>query len=174
MHIILRKLMDSAGHNAYHIFQKTGVHPSTLSRFFSSPDGDFRPVTARKIANFYGITESQLRGDVPIEGMEFAFETPEHLSHDHPLTLDEYALVTNLRKLSKEARASLNQLTETLVKEQESVYRPEPTDRRKEDVYPNRQLRAGESRHHAPPNNRRLQELPHGQKYNRPARTQTA
>lgn len=160
MRKILKTMMDRAGHNAHDIFRDTGIQPSTIYRFFSNPKGDLKAETVRKLARLYGITESQLRGDVPINGME---TPPEQFELKDLLTLDEYRLMSNVKTMSDESRGVLYRLAEMLaLAEPQADYRAfscddrRPTDRRIRDVFPNPQLRIGEARHKPPPAQRRL------------------
>ena len=152
MRTILSKLMESAGHTAYDIQEKTGVQTSTIYRYLASDRSDLKPVTVKKIATLYGLTESQLRGDVPIEGMEIPAEKHEL---KELLPRDEYQFVSNVLHMTPQARAILHSLAEMLVAEPQAAYQPEPAERRKTDVYPNAQLRVGERRHKSPINKKR-------------------
>ena len=152
MRKILSKLMESAGHTAYDIHQKAGVQPSTIYRYFASERSDLKPATAIKIARLYGITESQLRGDVPIEGLEIP---PEKHELKELLPLDEYKFVSNVKRMDERTRDILYNLAEMLVAEPQAAYQSVSTDRRKNDIYPNAQLRAGETRHKSNPTHRR-------------------
>lgn len=145
--------MEQSGHNPHSVFTETGVHPSTLYRFLGNPDGDLKPSTVRALARLYRITESQLRGDVPIEGMEMP---REDLTLKELLTLDEYRLVNNVKMMDRESRGILYKLAERLC-EPESYYEDsrDEEDRRQTDIYPNPQLRIGETRHKNQPIKRR-------------------
>lgn len=59
--------MARHGHNAYDLERLSGVPQPTIHRFLSGRHGDPRSSTLKKLADAYGVTESQLRGDVPIE-----------------------------------------------------------------------------------------------------------
>lgn len=136
--------MESAGHNTYDIQRKTGVHPSTISRYLRGDSDHLRTDTAIALAKLYGLTESQLRGDVPIEGMEIPAEKQELKDL---LPLDEYTFMSNVKRLRPEARAILHSFAEMLVAEPAAEYQNEPTERRERDVYPNPGKRVGESRY---------------------------
>ncbi len=153
MHTILRNLMEQSGHNPHSIFKETGVHPSTIYRFLGNPRGDLKPDTVRCIARLYRITESQLRGDVPIEGMEMP---REDLTLKELLTLDEYRLINNIKAMPREDRGIIYKMAERL-SEPEAYYEDsrDESDRRQTDIYPNPQLRLGESRHQNQPIKRR-------------------
>jgi hypothetical protein len=72
MREILKELMSRAGDDAYSLEVKSKVPQPTTQRFLSGRHGDPRSSTVKKWANAYGITESQLRGDVPIDGLAVA------------------------------------------------------------------------------------------------------
>lgn len=69
MQKILKILMDQNGDDAYSLEEKSGVPQPTTQRFLSGKHGDPRSPTVKKWAAAYGITESQLRGDQPIDGI---------------------------------------------------------------------------------------------------------
>lgn len=104
-------MMESAGHTAYDIQEKTGVQTSTIYRYLASDRSDLKPTTVKKIATLYGLTESQVRGDVPIEGLEIPAEKPELKDL---LTLDEYQFISNIKNMDKEAREILYKLSSML------------------------------------------------------------
>lgn len=111
MRTILKTMMDRAGDNAHDVFRKTGIQPSTIYRYFASDKSDLKPATVMKLARLYGVTESQLRGDVPIDGME---TPPEQHELKDLLTLDEYRLMSNLKRMDEESRGVLYHLAEIL------------------------------------------------------------
>ena len=149
MRTILKALMDHAGHNAHDVFRRTGIQPSTIYRYFASNKSDLKPETTKKLARLYGITESQLRGDVPIDGME----TPkEQLSLKDLLTLDEYRLMNNVKVMDSEAKDILYRIAERLAEPQAVYYGP--YDRRLDDrrrANYSTQLRIAESEMYNPP-----------------------
>ena len=81
MREILAALMEKHRDNPSTLSRKTsvghesGVGQSTIFRFLKGEVSDLRPDTAKKIASVYGITESQLRGDQPIDDNNFEIET---------------------------------------------------------------------------------------------------
>ena len=140
-------LMQSAGHKAYDVARKTGIHQTTIYRFLQNPHGELKSETVQKLAWLYGVTEGQLRGYTPIEGMQMPQEVIELEEH---LSTDECHLIANMRNLSDDARGIICRLTEILaVAEPEAAYHNEFRDRRRQNISPNRQLRRGESRYQA-------------------------
>lgn len=167
--------MDRAGDNAHDIFRKTGIQPSTIYRYFSNPRSDLKPETTKKLARIYGVTESQLRGDVPIDGMD---TPPEQLELKDLLTLDDYRLVKNIQFMDDESRGILYRLAEMLA-EPQAEYSSDPCDRRhgdrrKNNVYPNAQLRISDELYNSPPVQRRLKNADHRRKYIGSKNSQTA
>lgn len=63
MRIILKKLMELHGDDAYSLEAKSGVPQPTTQRFLSGKHGEPRSSTVRKWATAYGLKESDLRGD---------------------------------------------------------------------------------------------------------------
>lgn len=144
--------MESAGHNSYDLYRKTGLQPSTIRRFLNGDSAHLKPDTVVRLARFYGITESQLRGDMPIAKMEVPREQHEL---EELLPLDEYRFLSKVKSMDDKARATLYYLAEMLVAEPQAVYQANSGERRQKDVFPNPQLRAGESRYKSQPTQRR-------------------
>lgn len=183
MRMILKTLMDRAGDNAHDIFRKTGIQPSTIYRYFQNEKSDLKSETVKKLARLYGITESQLRGDVPIEGME---TPPEQLELKDLLTLDEYRHVNNLKCLDEDSRNIVFRMAEMLVlAEPQAPYGFEENDRRngdrrREDKFPNPQKRVsdklsvGDRLYARPQQKRRLKNNTDGRHLNGSNSSQTA
>lgn len=148
MRTILKSLMELHGHNAYDVMRKTGIQPSTISRYMRSENSDLKPATVMKLAALYGITESQLRGDVPIDGLEV--QSPNPRLKDM-LPLDEYEFVAKVKTMDREARGVLYRLADMLIAQPQAAYNAAPMDRRENEVYPNPQRRLGESRNKSAP-----------------------
>lgn len=66
MRELLKQLMDARGDDAYSLEVLSGVPQPTTNRFLNGKHGEPRSSTVQKWAKAYGITESQLRGDVPL------------------------------------------------------------------------------------------------------------
>ncbi len=77
-------LMANHGDDAYSLAEKSGVPQPTTHRFLSGKHGDPRSSTVKKWASAYGITESELRGDllaggiVQNSGMVERLPSPHH------------------------------------------------------------------------------------------------
>lgn len=152
MRSILKAKMADAGHRPADIARATGLQTSTITRFLRGDTDHLRTDTVMELAKLYGLTESQLRGDVLIPGIPAEQQELKDL-----LPLDEYTFMSNVKRLRPEARAILHSFAEMLVAEPESEYKNEPAERRERDVYPNPQKRVGESRHKSSINkNRRI------------------
>lgn len=76
---ILKSLMEKHGDDPYSLERKSGVPQPTTHRFLSGKHGEPRPSTVRKWAMAYGLTESQLRGDVPLEEEQHGKKDSNHL-----------------------------------------------------------------------------------------------
>lgn len=140
--------MARAGHTPYDIHQKTGIPPSTTYRFLEGDHGDPRSATVQKWANLYGVSESQLRGDLLIEGIE----SKEKSELKDLLPLEEYNHVRLIRSLPDDSRNVVYKMAAMLA-EPRAVY---CADRRVRDVVPNPQQRVGEARYKSPPAQRRI------------------
>jgi len=145
--------MDRRGLNAHDLYRLSGVSAPTTYRFLTGRHDEPKANTIRAWAHALGVTEGQLRGTEPIDGVN----TPERARDlQDLLTPDEYSLVSNVKIMDKGSRDILCQLAERLVAEPQAAYGDSPGDRRKEEVYPNQQLRIGDNRHKTPPTKRRL------------------
>lgn len=82
MREILAALMAKHGDNPTTLSRKSSVGQSTIFRFMNGEVQDLRPDTAKKIAEAYGITESELRGDIPIENEDIEIETRTYKTND--------------------------------------------------------------------------------------------
>lgn len=107
--------MKKAGHTPYDIERMTGLPAATTYRFLNGDIKQPREDSIKAWTKVYGLTESQLRGDAPIEGMEAPAEKPELKDL---LTLDEYKHMSNIKSMNKEARSILYRLAEMLVEPQ--------------------------------------------------------
>lgn len=138
MRTILKKLMDRAGHNPYYIERETGLPAATTYRFLKGDIDQPKVASIRAWASVYGVTEGQLRGDVPIPEIDVPAEKPELKDL---LPLDEYKHVALVKRMDKETRAILYSLAERLAANTQDRRREE---RRKDEISPNNQFRFGE------------------------------
>lgn len=115
MREILKELMSRSGDDAYSLEGKSKVPQPTTQRFLSGKHGDPRSSTVRKWAAAYGITESQLRGDVPIDGIadrQADTVKPPELIGEAPD--EEKQLLEAIRKLDSETKTALLKITSLL------------------------------------------------------------
>jgi transcriptional regulator with XRE-family HTH domain len=68
MRKILTSLMEKSGDTASTLAKKSGVPQPTIYRFLNGETDDPRSSVVKKWAVVYGLSESQLRGDVPLPG----------------------------------------------------------------------------------------------------------
>lgn len=157
MRKILETLMESRGDNAYDISRSIGLHPGTIYRFLQGKSATLSGISVTKLAKLYGVTESQLRGDAPIEGTEITQPLPEL---KELLTLDEYRHIANIKSLSEESRAVIYKMAAMLAEPQAEYDKELPErrmgERRTGDTLPNEELRIGKKCHQAPPSKKRL------------------
>ena len=123
MREILEKLMVAAGDDAYSLQKKSGVPQPTTQRFLAGKHGDPRSSTVKKWAGVYGVTESQLRGDVPIDGIEVTAKQPAHKKQI--LTHEQQRILALMSRIDRDARDALLKVGDFLAK---------PFERRKEDT----------------------------------------
>jgi phage repressor protein C with HTH and peptisase S24 domain len=91
MREILTALMRSKGDDAYTLQDKSGVPQPTTQRFLSGKHKSANAETVKRWASAYGVSESQLRGDLPIEELgsgtlQIAQALPEYKSHVTTIT----------------------------------------------------------------------------------------
>ena len=75
MRSILKKVMEARNENSITLSEKSGVPQPTISRFLSGEHKDMRSTTLRKLAPHLMVSESQLRGDVPIDWLSIDLTT---------------------------------------------------------------------------------------------------
>jgi predicted transcriptional regulator len=156
MRIILTQLMEREGHNANLLARLARVPQSTTFRFLKGIIDDPRSDTVSKWAKLYGITESQLRGDTPIDGINVP-EPRRDLKDILPP--EEYKLLSNIKKMNPKARGTVYELSEILANTSESSNScASGIDRRKYySSSKNQHLRAGEM-YHSPQQQNRIKE----------------
>lgn len=108
--------MADAGHRPADIARKTGLQTSTITRFLRGDVAHMRTETVIELAKLYGLTESQLRGDVPTHGIAAERQELKDL-----LSPDEYTFVSNVKNMHEEARGILYRLAEILVAEPQAA-----------------------------------------------------
>ena len=102
---ILKTLMEKKGHTGHALEALSGVPSATIYRFLRGKHHNPNPDTVRKWAGAYGITESQMRGDVPINwlGPLCPDSTPSRNPVEF-LTLEERKTLKIMRKIRAESR----------------------------------------------------------------------
>jgi hypothetical protein len=120
MREILKELMAENGDNAYTLEEKSKVPQPTIQRFLSGLHGDPRSTTVRKLAAAYGLTESQLRGHVPLTG-----KGAPSIENQPALTAEQKQLLTIMSNIEGEVRRHWLAIGKSLAKQK--------TDRRGHD-----------------------------------------
>ena len=69
MRNILKHFMAENNDNQRTLAEKSGVTQPTIQRFLSGKHGNPNSATVKKLASAYKLSESQLRGDVPINNL---------------------------------------------------------------------------------------------------------
>lgn len=114
---ILKALMAAAGHSTPALHRKSGVPAQTINRFLAGRHGEPKTGTIQKWAAVYNVSESQMRGDVPIEGIDAPNpDLKKVLSHQQQKILDA---MENLDDLAQHYLMALAELL-----------RKDPSDRR--------------------------------------------
>jgi len=154
MRVVLKRLIEESGRTAYDIQRETGIRTSSTYRFLRGEYSELGNSTIKKLANFFNVTEAQLRGDEPIGGVK---PPPEPQELKNLLTQTDYKHLTNMKKLGEEARGILHRLSELLAEESQASTN-NTADRRVTVEKSNNQLRAGEVHYQAPPSKSRVRE----------------
>jgi transcriptional regulator with XRE-family HTH domain len=148
----LRQLMDREGHNPYDVERRSGVGQTTTFRFLEGLIKNPTFPTVKKWARAYGVTESQLRGEAPISGIDVPDE-PKELKDILPP--EEYKLLSNIKKMNPKARGTVYELSEMLANSPDENPCLSSGERRKRVISSkNQHLRAGEIYHSGPQQNR--------------------
>jgi hypothetical protein len=113
MRQILSSLMAKAGDDAYSLQTKSGVPQPTTQRFLAGKHGEPRSSTVRKWASVYGVTESQLRGDVPIDGIADSAKTVE--DYRARLNKEQQRILDLVERMDEETGALFMKLFEKLI-----------------------------------------------------------
>jgi transcriptional regulator with XRE-family HTH domain len=132
MREILKELMDANGDNAYSLEEKSKVPQPTIQRFLTGLHGDPRSTTVRKLAAAYGLTESQLRGHVPLIG-----KGAPSIENQPALTTEQKQLLAIMGNIEGESRRAWLIIGKALAKQKK--------DRRRKDRghNPERRLDSG-------------------------------
>lgn len=150
MRAILKLLMERDRDNPYDVQRKSGVGQTTTFRFLEGSISSPTYSTVRKWARAYGVTESQLRGESPIDGVNVP-DDPVELKDILPP--EELKLLSNIKRMKPEARGAVIGLAEMLAQNPDALYECEGGgDRRKSVVSEkNQHLRAGDRVHFSQP-----------------------
>lgn len=95
MQKILKALMEEYGDDAYSLEEKSGVPQPTTQRFLSGKHGDPRSSTVKKWAAAYGVKESQLRGDEPLEEIK----SPNQVMPSFQKTSDDFVTISQFEEV---------------------------------------------------------------------------
>jgi hypothetical protein len=146
--VILKRLIEESGLKAYDIQRQTGIRTSSIYRFLDGTYSSLEWGTLKKLADFFHVTEAQLRGEAKIDGIELPPHKPEL---KNLVSATEYKLLLNIKKLDSESQGIVQRLTEKLSESQEQ-------SKGIEEKEPNSQLRVGETRYRAPAKKNRIKE----------------
>jgi hypothetical protein len=129
--------MKANGDNGYRLWRKSGIPAQTTYRFLNGKHDNPDSATVQQWADVYGVTESQLRGDVPIDNL--IAPKPDPVLLKNLLSPHRLQLLDGMDKISKEAQGHIEGLVALLSNT--------PRERRKKNVPNNPQIRAGEVHH---------------------------
>lgn len=147
----LIELMARAGDTPYDVQRKIGVPRTTTWRFVSGGQNEPRNATIKKWAKLYNVSESQLRGDVPIDRIPVISEPQELKDLMRP---EEYDHLSNIKKINPVVRGLLFKLSSVLADGSQS----DNSGSRNDEMLPNSQLRTRGVRYKSPPKKSRIKE----------------
>jgi transcriptional regulator with XRE-family HTH domain len=105
---ILKALMVQHGHSGHRLENLSGVPSATTNRFLRGEHKEPTGATFRKWAKVYGITETQLRGYEPIQGVLLPAEPKEGIKTENDgfphLTREEKAALKVLRRIKEDSK----------------------------------------------------------------------
>jgi phage repressor protein C with HTH and peptisase S24 domain len=111
MREILAKEMEKHGDDAYSLAEKSGVPQPTTQRFLSGVHKSANAETVKKWAKAYGLTESQLRGDMPI-----GYEMQERSAYQNSLIYsDDVIKIPLLNAVASMGNGNQQQEVETVI-----------------------------------------------------------
>ncbi|MEO7686661.1 MAG: helix-turn-helix transcriptional regulator [Nitrosospira sp.] len=106
MRNILQSLLKRNNLTGHSLYEMSGVPPATTYRFLNGDIGEPRSGTVRKWAEALNVSEAQLRGTEPIDGLPV--EKPENvpMTLASVLTRDELVIIKGMRALDTDMRRS--------------------------------------------------------------------
>lgn len=104
MRKILQELMDSNNLNGDDLHRLSGVSGPTTTRFLTGRIAEPKSGTVCRWAKVFGITEAQLRGLEPIDGILVESPGKAPIKLENVLTREELATIENMRALDKSTR----------------------------------------------------------------------
>lgn len=103
---ILSRLMQRQGLGASALARATGVNQPTLHRILSGASADPKTGTLRLLADYFGLTVAQLRGDEPLHDLPGPEQT---------YSVAERELITQFRQLTDEEQRVIRRAVAALV-----------------------------------------------------------
>lgn len=108
---ILARLMSQAGLTNNELADKTGIPQPTISRILRNESRDPRDSTLRPLAKYFGITVSQLRGDVPLPSSQVRISANDDVQE---VSVDTLRLAMAIESMPQEKRGALQTLVEAI------------------------------------------------------------
>ncbi|HRX70981.1 MAG: helix-turn-helix transcriptional regulator [Candidatus Competibacteraceae bacterium] len=108
---ILSTLMDRAGLTDNELSDRVGVPQPTISRIRNGAIRDPRDSTLRPLAQYFGLSVSQLRGDMPLPADRMKVAANEEVTE---VSADALRLAMAIEALTSEERGALQTLVDAL------------------------------------------------------------
>ena len=108
---ILTKLMAQQRLTDNELADRAGVPQPTISRIKNGDSRDPRDSTLRPLAQYFGLSVSQLRGDVPLPADRVKISANEEVIED---STDVFRLALAIESLTSKERGALQKLVDAL------------------------------------------------------------
>jgi len=108
---ILSMLMNRVGLTDNELAERTGIPQPTISRIRNGDSRDPRDSTLRPLAQYFGLSVSQLRGDVPLPADRVKISANEEVIE---VSTDVFRLALAIESLTSKERGALQTLVDAL------------------------------------------------------------
>ena len=108
---VLLMLMNRAGLTDNELADRTGIPQPTISRIRNGDSRDPRDSTLRPLAQYFGLSVSQLRGDVPLPADRVKVAANNEVAE---VSVEALRLAMAIESLTSEERGALQTLVDAL------------------------------------------------------------
>lgn len=108
---ILSSLMERAGLTDNELAERVGIPQPTISRIRNGDSRDPRDSTLRPLAQYFGLTVSQLRGDMPLPSERVKVSANDEVTE---VSAEALRLLRAIESLNSDERGALQTLVDAL------------------------------------------------------------